>query len=139
MSPGGYSAVPLLKKLGYESDQSVLLINSPDWFAEELEDAGIAANHAVPATWSHVFCEDQKQLADFLDSIDLDQIEKGFWVSWPKKSSGIKTDITEQVFRDMILPLGWVDTKVAAIDETWSALKFLRRNSKDKPTASGDQ
>jgi hypothetical protein len=65
----------------------------------------------------------------FLDSIDLGDIEKGLWVSWPKKSSGVKTDLTEQAFRDAILPLGWVDTKVVAIDQTWSALKFLRRKN----------
>jgi hypothetical protein len=133
----GYSGVPLLKKLGYQTGQSILLLNSPDWFQNELRRAGIEASRNEPATWAHFFCESQEQLADFLDSVDLDQIEKGFWVSWPKKSSGIKTDVTEQTFRDVILPLGWVDTKVAAIDETWSGLKFLRRKS-PAPT-QGDQ
>jgi hypothetical protein len=129
MNSSGYSATPLLKKLGYSTGQRILLANSPDWFAEELENAGLSANHTVPATWAHPFVGNQQELADFLDSIDLDQIEKGLWVSWPKKSSGIKTDLTEQTLRDAILPLGWVDTKVAAIDETWSGLKFLRRKA----------
>jgi hypothetical protein len=123
----GYSGTPLVKKLGYETGQSILLLNPPAWFQEELHSAGIEASRNEPATWAHFFCESQQELADILDSVDLDQIEKGFWASWPKKSSGIKTDVTEQTFRDTILPLGWVDTKVAAIDETWSGLKFLRR------------
>jgi len=51
--------------------------------------------------------------------------EKSLWLSWPKQASGVKTDVTEQTFRDVILPLGWVDVKVAAIDDTWSGLKFF--------------
>ena len=68
-------------------------------------------------------------LAGFLDNTELGEIEKSLWVSWPKKSSGAQTDLTEQDFRDAILPLGWVDTKVISIDDTWSALKFLRRKT----------
>jgi hypothetical protein len=51
------------------------------------------------------------------------------WVAWPKKASGVPTDLTENVLRDMLLPTGWVDTKVCAVDETWSGLKFLKRLS----------
>jgi hypothetical protein len=55
------------------------------------------------------------------------------WVAWPKKASGVPTDLTEQVFRDVILPTGWVDTKVCAIDATWSGLKFvLRRELRER-------
>ena len=49
------------------------------------------------------------------------------WVAWPKRSSGVATDLTEQTFRDLLLPTGWVDVKVAAIDDTWSGLKFVLR------------
>jgi hypothetical protein len=88
----------------------------------------VVGSHGLPALWAHGFFKSQAELDTFLDTIDLDSIEKGLWVSWPKKTSGIKTDLTEQTFRDKILPLGWVDIKVAAIDEIWSGLKFTRRN-----------
>jgi len=51
------------------------------------------------------------------------------WVAWPKKSSGVATDVTENVLREVLLPTGWVDVKVCAVDETWSGLKFVRRLS----------
>ena len=51
----------------------------------------------------------------------------GLWVAWPKKASGIVSDITEQTFRDLLLPTGWVDNKVCAIDDTWSGLRFVLR------------
>ena len=49
------------------------------------------------------------------------------WVAWPKKASGVPTDITEDTFRELLLPTGWVDVKVCAIDDTWSGLKFVLR------------
>jgi hypothetical protein len=58
------------------------------------------------------------------------------WVSWPKKASGVATDLTEDVVRQAGLPLGWVDVKVCAIDETWSGLKFYRRKAKAPDRAS---
>jgi len=51
------------------------------------------------------------------------------WVAWPKKASGVKTDVTEDVVREIVLPAGWVDVKVCAVDETWSGLKILRRRA----------
>jgi len=123
----GYSGTPLLKKLGYNANDSVLLVNSPDWFKELLNESSISATTSLPATWAHVFCDTQNELFRFLNYTDLEKIEKGIWLSWPKKSSKVEADLTEQSFRDAVLPLGWVDTKVAAIDETWSGLKFLRR------------
>lgn len=125
----GYSATPLLKKLGYEPGQTVCMINQPGWFRKELRTGGVIPAPILPANWAHGFFSSRTELEKFLDSIDLNQIEKGLWVSWPKKSSGTKTDLTEQTFRDLILPTGWVDIKVAAIDDTWSGLKFTRRKA----------
>jgi hypothetical protein len=127
MSQAGYSKTPLLQKLGYKEGERVLIVNSPEWFAEALSKSNIPTALSLPATWAHVFCDTQNELFRFLNYADLDSIEKGIWFSWPKKSSGVETDLTEQTFRDAVLPIGWVDVKVAAIDETWSALKFLRR------------
>jgi hypothetical protein len=129
MSQAGYSKTPLLQKLGYKEGERVLIVNSPEWFTETLSKSSISIAPALPATWTHVFCDTQNELFRFLNYTDLDSIEKGIWFSWPKKSSGVDTDLTEQTFRDVVLPLGWVDVKVAAIDETWSGLKFLRRKN----------
>lgn len=92
-----------------------------------LRSGGVIPSGVSPAHWAHGFFETTAEVETFLDEFNFDDIQKGVWVSWPKKASGIKTDLSEQTFRDLILPLGWVDTKVAAIDETWSGLKFLRR------------
>jgi hypothetical protein len=123
----GYSGKPLIDKFGYRPIDTVYIYNAPEDFQEYLRDRHVVGSHGLPALWAHGFFKARADLDTFLDSIDLDDIEKGLWVSWPKKSSGVKTDLTEQTFRDAILPLGWVDVKVAAIDETWSGLKFLRR------------
>ena len=69
------------------------------------------------------------ELAEFLQEYDLRQIEKSLWVSWLKKASKQRTDLAENDIRAAILPLGWVDTKVASVDADWSGLKFLRRKT----------
>lgn len=125
----GYSEKPLMEKLGYEPAQTVALFEAPDWFIETAKRVGIIPTEQLPTTWAHAFFTSQTELMRWLNNHDLDNIEKGLWVSWPKKSSKVPTDLTEQTFRDVILPLQWVDTKVATIDETWSGLKFLRRKS----------
>jgi hypothetical protein len=81
----------------------------------------------LPATHAHLFFDSKVGLRRFLKDTHLNDIEKSLWLSWPKKASGVKTEVTQQTLREAILPLGWVDTKVAAIDATWSGLKFLRR------------
>jgi hypothetical protein len=123
----GYAGKPLIAKLGYKPLDMVYIFNAPQKFKDYLKEESVIASSGLPALWAHGFFRTQAELHTFLDSINLDSIEKGLWVSWPKKSSGIKTDLTEHTFREIILPLGWVDIKVAAVDETWSALKFTRR------------
>lgn len=125
----GYSGTPLLKKLGYESGDSVYTLEAPEWFVDELQKNKVKLAPGLPATWAHGFFINQFELQAFLNIVNLDQIEKGLWVSWPKKAAKVKTDLTEQTFRDLILPTGWVDVKIAAIDDTWSGLKFLRRKN----------
>lgn len=127
MKPSGYSGTPLIDKLGYKLDETICLVDAPAAFKAYLNEEFRDPITTLPAQWLHGFFTSQAQLRDFLDTTDLAKIAGGFWVSWPKKSSGIETDLTEQTFRDLILPTGWVDTKVCAIDDTWSGLKFLRR------------
>lgn len=123
----GYSKKALIDKLGYKSSDTVYTFEAPDWITMYLIECGVTPLRQTPAAWAHGFFMNTSQLEKFLKTIKLDQVEKGVWVSWPKKSSNTETDLTEQTFRDHILALGWVDTKVCAVDEMWSGLKFLRR------------
>jgi hypothetical protein len=125
----GYSGKPLTNKLGYKPGQYVCLISAPDWYEAALKAAAINSTNVLPADWLHGFFANQADLREFLSDVELPAISCGLWVSWPKKASKVATDLSEQTFRDLILPLGWVDTKVAAIDGTWSGLKFLRRKA----------
>ncbi len=128
-----YSGKLLIDKLGYKPGDSVMVLDMPAWQIDDLSSHGIKIRHKLPATWAHAFFADKKSVAAFRQQFDLSQINKALWVSWPKKSVGnmseIKTDLTEQVIRDNLLPLGWVDIKVAAIDSLWSGLKFTRRKA----------
>ncbi len=123
----GYSGTPLIQKLGFAPDETVYVEDTPAWYSEFADKNGFSVTPDLPASHAHLFFDTKQYLAEWLDETELILIEKSLWVSWPKKASGVKTDLTEQTFRDLILPLGWVDTKVAAIDDTWSGLKFLRR------------
>lgn len=121
------SDAPLLQKLGFTAGDSVMVETTPDWYSSFADDNELELEAGLPATHAHIFCVDQAELADFLNHNDLKDIEKSLWICWPKKASGKQANLTETDIRAAILPLGWVDTKVAAMDDTWSGLKFLRR------------
>jgi hypothetical protein len=108
----------------------VYVINGPERFIDALQDSGIGISNKLPADWVHLFADKRLSVEELLATLKLKDVSKGLWVSWPKKASKVSTDLTEQTFRDLILPLDWVDTKVAAIDEIWSGLKFVRRRKK---------
>jgi hypothetical protein len=125
----GYAEKSLLDKLGYEAGDSVYVTQPPEWFSENLREHHVLMTDRTPCTWAHCFIQTQTGLTKLFKDHRMADIEKGLWISWPKKASGITTDITENTVRDFILLLGWVDVKVVAIDETWSALKFVRRKN----------
>jgi len=129
MNPAGYSDKSLIEKLGYSPGEKVYLFNAPEDFKNYLEENRVIVSNDLPTHWVHGFFRAKIELAIFLDMKVVEKSQKGVWVSWPKKTSGVQTYLTEQTFRDYLLPLGWVDTKVTAIDDTWSGLKFLRRKS----------
>ncbi len=122
-----YSSTPLIRKLGFQPGDTIYVTTTPDWYSNFADQNQLELTPGLPATHAHIFCDHAKEVQDFLAENDLNEIEKSLWVSWPKRASGVKTDLTEQSFRDAILPRGWVDIKVAAIDDTWSGLKFTRR------------
>jgi hypothetical protein len=132
-TPAGYSGTPLWKKLGYKTGQSAFVHQAPRNYSSLLQ---LPADVAV--TWAkqfkpglsfvHLFVTDladlRTRLAKYRNAIAPDG---AVWVSWPKKSSGVPTDITEDRIRDAALPLGFVDIKVCAVDDTWSGLKLVIR------------
>lgn len=120
---------PLIEKLGYLPDEAVDTVDAPEWFLEYLRGNGIHTHAKLPAEWLHMFMTDRRQTEHFMGHLKFNEIQKGLWISWPKKNSGVHADISDQDLRDIVLPYGWVDVKVCAIDDTWSALKFVRRAS----------
>ena len=131
--PDGYSGTPLGKKLGIRSGAFVLIVNAPDYYFDLFPDwpeGVIIEKNPKPESldFIHLFCPDLETLA--LEYSTLKSYLKKdamMWISWPKKSSGIKTDISEYQVRDYALSNGLVDVKKAAIDKTWSGLKLVYR------------
>lgn len=139
----GYSGTPLPKKLGIKPGHRVGIVGAPRNAGPTL--AEIAATGPVelklragkPFDVIVIFCGSQQDLADrFPKAYDRLEQSGGLWIAWPKKSSGIETDLNENIIRTLGLAAGLVDNKVCAIDETWSGLRFVVRvvdRKKEKP------
>jgi hypothetical protein len=133
----GYSGTPLLQKLGIKPCLAVVTINSPTNYRRLLGTIpeGVTFSDRLKSDLSfvHVFIQKRSELEQRLSAIRGKIADTGtVWVSWPKRSSGVPTDVTEDVVRAVALPLGFVDVKVCAIDETWSGLKLMVRRSNRK-------
>ena len=128
----GYSGTPLPQKLGIKTGVTVVTINAPPNYRRllgKIPDDVTFSNRLKPGSnFVHLFTCRRGELEEKM-SILRDKISDDgtVWVSWPKKSSGISTDVTESVIREIALPLGFVDIKVCAVDETWSGLKLMIR------------
>lgn len=128
----GYSGTPLYKKLGIKSDFRVKVKNEPDNYLALLEPIpdGVVFSSRFRKQidiW-HLFTNSQKELARMLPVAQKQIKPDGMiWVSWPKKSSGVASTVTESTIREICLPRGLVDVKVCAIDEVWSGLKLVIR------------
>lgn len=128
----GYSGTPLAQKLGIKAGQSVVLIDAPvayrKWLAPLPKAVSFSSKADRDTTFIHLFVPDRKTLEKELSRLRKLLADTGtLWVSWPKKSSGIITDVTEDIIREVALPLGFVDVKVCAVDQTWSGLKLMIR------------
>jgi len=132
----GYSGTPLWKKLGYKSGISAYVRDAPAEYLPRLALPG-----EVRVDWSAALLDDANFIHHFAISrsrlkADLKVYRKKMavdgviWISWPKKTSGVATDITEDVVRELALPMDFVDIKVCAIDEVWSGLKLMVRKAK---------
>jgi hypothetical protein len=118
----GYSGTPLSQKLGITAESSVLVANAPRGF-KLVKPAG-----KKPFDVAVVFVRSRADLKKaFSEAAQAMTEAGGVWLAWPKKSSGIDTDVTDDVLRTVVLPTGWVDNKVCAIDETYSGLRFVKR------------
>lgn len=137
----GYSGTPLVQKIGIKPGHKVVFRNSPASFLKDLGKLPEGVEHAGESARSAnvVVCFTEK-LADL--KTDFPRMagklcsDGMLWISWPKKSSGRPTDLTEDIVRQVGLASGLVDVKVCAVDETWSGLKFVIR-LKDRPAAAG--
>lgn len=128
----GYSGTPLVQKLGIRSGERILALGAPAGYAEWL--TGLPAGVTITSqgrgklAFVHLFATRRTQLRQQIVRVRPRLGDAAiFWVSWPKKSAHVPTDVTEDVIREIALPLGLVDTKVCAVDDVWSGLKLMIR------------
>jgi hypothetical protein len=128
----GYSHRSLVEKLGIKPGSRIAIVNPPRGFRATLGQlplgVTVAAHPRGALPFIHFFVVSRAVLESRLPTL-LRVLEPAgaLWISWPKKASGVTTDITEDVIRAVALPTGLVDVKVAAIDDVWSGLKLVRR------------
>ena len=133
-SAAGYSGTPLVKKLGLRAGMTVQVIDAPAPYDEIVEglpaDLRLVARASATTRFVHVFVREAARLLGTLTTLrEKLPSDATVWVSWPKKVSGVATDISENTVRELALPLGFVDVKVCAIDATWSGLKLVVRKA----------
>jgi hypothetical protein len=130
----GYSGTPLAQKLGIKPAMAITVINQPTNYRQLLGEGAngveVSERTRTDSSFVHLFttrrAELEKQLSRLRKRIpDTATI----WISWPKKSAGVPSDVTEDVIRAVALSLGFVDVKVCAVDETWSGLKLVVRRT----------
>jgi hypothetical protein len=125
----------LAKKLGIKAGMTVLAIDAPreyrDWLGELPEGACIVAHTAPPYAAVHLFSKEKISLVRTLEKLRKQILQDGFvWVSWPKKASKVQTNLTEDIIRDVALPMDFVDVKVCAVSDVWSGLKLMIRKER---------
>jgi hypothetical protein len=130
----GYSGTPLAKKLGMKPGSHVVLIHAPAEYRAWLEPIPerVSFGRRVTGTTDivHVFVREKAELARLLAAYRKTLQPAGaVWVSWPKKSAKLPTDIVEDTIRELALPMGFVDVKVCAVSEVWSGLKLVVRKA----------
>ncbi|NKI31866.1 DUF3052 family protein [Croceivirga thetidis] len=130
MKSAGYSATPLVKKLGLKEGYKIKLVNPPTNYFELFDELPsgllITENSAVLKNFIHFFTKERKELEELLPNLAKEIKQDGMvWVSWPKKAAKIDTNLDGNIVRSFGLNIGLVDVKVCAVDATWSGLKFV--------------
>ena len=128
----GYAGKPLSTKLGITESQTILAIHAPHDYQALLGSVSLSLTFATAPGPSvdvaHVFVTKREDLAKQLATLRKKlKPDAALWISWPKKASKVPTTVTEDVIRELALPLGWVDIKVCAVTEVWSGLKLVVR------------
>jgi len=131
----GYSGTPLIRKLGIKDEQRLAFLNAPDDFAATVgelpESAQLRAGARGKLDVIVLFVTRRAELGRRIEALGRSiHPDGGLWVAWPKRASGVETDMTEDVVRELALPLGLVDNKVCAIDDTWSGLRVVWRKER---------
>lgn len=137
MKTVGYSGKPLNEKLGITGERVFHVRHAPDGFDAALGDVGEAIEQSslLPPLDVIVSFHTQRAalVAEWPKLTAAAEPDGVVWIAWPKRTSGVATDITEDVLRAELLPTGWVDNKVCAVDDTWSALRFAMRVERRRP------
>ena len=134
MASAGYSGTPLPQKLGIKPGMTLHVVDAPMDYAALIAPVGHKVAFATRLTkdveFLHAFVTRQDRLEEVLDraraGLGPDAI---VWISWPKQAAKVASDVTEDTVREMALPLGFVDVKVCAVDDTWSGLKLVVRKT----------
>jgi hypothetical protein len=134
----GYSGRPLVDKLGIKPDARVALLGAPVGFAATLgplpHGARLTTRLSQGVDVAVVFTTSRARLENRWDALTRAAGPAGaVWVAWPKRASGVPTDMTDHVVRDVVLPTGWVDVKVVAIDDTWTGVRCVLRRDRRPP------
>ena len=135
--PAGYSGTPLPQKLGIKEGARLALLGAPDGFDDTLGalPPGVRISRRAQGSFDVLVCfltkrsELERRIDGLKRALDF---SGGLWIGWPKRASGLATDVTEDVVRELALAHGLVDNKVCAIDETWSGLRLVYRLT-DRP------
>jgi hypothetical protein len=138
----GYSGTPLAKKLGIKPEHLIALFGAPDGFVVEDMPPGVEVRTRARGPLDVIVsfhtrrADLAKRLPTLMKAMPPDG---GLWIAWPKKSSGVATDITEDTIREVALPTGLVDNKVCAVDDIWSGLRLVLRKElrPGRTTAAG--
>jgi len=140
-APAGYSGTPLVRKLGIKPDSRLGLIGAPDGFDDTLGELplGVRVVRRLGGPMFDVIVaffdrrsELERRLATLVGALDY---AGGLWLAWPKRASGVPTDLTDNVVRDLGLATGLVDNKICAIDQVWSGMRLVYR-LRDRPPAT---
>ncbi|MCO6511872.1 MAG: DUF3052 family protein [Aridibacter famidurans] len=132
MNTAGYSGTPLAQKLGFEEGLRIFVKNAPEeyfeWIAPLPYNTSFHSTLVDKIDLAHVFVSQRPELESLLEELyDPISPDGMIWVSWHKKASKIPTEITEDVIREIALPMGLVDVKVCAVSDIWSGLKLVIR------------
>jgi hypothetical protein len=133
----GYSGTPLAKKLGIKAGSTIHTVHAPTNYAALVdplpENVTLVQRPKPDLDLVHLFTKTRSELVELLDRYKTKIKPAGaIWVSWPKKTSGIPSEITEDTVREVALPMGLVDIKVCAVDDIWSGLKLVIRKENRK-------